>query len=287
MTDNPPAAARPRSLARPLVRFVVWLTLTMALIYGALQLLVRTDFFRSLVEKELSDLAGMEIRVGRIRATESLNLRLRDTIGVSDVAGIEARLARIRWRLFRPRGEPMLESLRVDGLSLTIAPDESGRLQPQFLSELSRTIFQWTGLPPPAALAELAAPAATTATPVRATGLASPEQWLRGPLALRGVTVRWQDAKGKVLATASGLDLIWTALVTPNGRRVSHLECNAGDLQLTRGPRIRDLHVELVGVNGKRFLVELTAADWGGATPPPPPGAEARALLDSLDSPAP
>ena len=81
------------------------------------QILVRTDVFRAQVEKELSRLAGMEMRVGRIRATESLNLRIRDAIGVSDVAGIEARIVRIRWHLFRPRGEPMLESVRVDGLA--------------------------------------------------------------------------------------------------------------------------------------------------------------------------
>ncbi len=280
-----PALGRARSPARQLGRFILWLTLSLALIYGALQLIVRTHFFRSLLEEELSDLAGMEVRIGRLRATESLNLRLRDTIGVSDVAGIEARLARIRWRLFRPRGEPMLESLRVDGLSLTIAPDKNGQLQPKFLGELSRTIFQWTGLPPPAALT---APATSAPDSRRAaTSLTLPEHWLRGPLVLRGVTVRWQDAQGQVLATAAGMDLIWTALVTPNGQRVSHWECNIGDLQLSRGPRIRDLHVELVGVNGKRFLVELNAADWGSATPPPPPGAEARALLDTLATPAP
>ena len=67
------------------------LALVVLLVYGALQVLVRTDFFRSRVEAELSRLAGMEMRVGRIRATESLNLRIRDVIGVSKVAGIEAR----------------------------------------------------------------------------------------------------------------------------------------------------------------------------------------------------
>ena len=49
------------------------LGLAVLLIYGALQVLVRTDFFRARVEAELSRLTGMEMRVGRIRATESLN----------------------------------------------------------------------------------------------------------------------------------------------------------------------------------------------------------------------
>ena len=44
-------------------------------------------------EAELSRMAGMEMRVGRIRATESLNLKLRDVISVSKDAGIEGATA--------------------------------------------------------------------------------------------------------------------------------------------------------------------------------------------------
>ncbi len=258
-------------------------TLAVALAYGALQVLVRTDVFRSQVEEELSRLAGMEVRIGRMRATESLNLKIRDAIGISDVAGIEARVARVRWRLFRPRGTPMLESVRVDGLALTIAPDDAGALQPAFLGRLSGNVFAWTGLPVPA---ELAAVPDAEAVPARPDGPArSLEEWLGGPLVLQNVSVRWQDAQGLLRASVSGMDVVWTPLTTPKGRRVSHLDCRAAEIKVVNGPRIADLRLELVAVEDQRFLVTLQAADWGGAEPPPAPGAEARELLDAMDVP--
>ena len=272
------AAARPVSIGRAIWAISWKLALAVALVYGALQVLVRTSLFRSGVEAELSRLAGMEMRIGRMRATESLNLRIRDAIGVSEVAGIEARLARIRWRLFRPRGEPMLESVRVDGLALTIAPDQTGKIQPAFLGDLSRSVLEWAGVPvPKAAPAPAALPEA---------GTKDLSEWIRGPLVFRGVSVRWQDAQGNLRASVSGMDVVWMSMVTPNGRRVSHLECNAAEIKVVNGPRITGLHVELVEADGKRFLVALEAADWGGAPPPPPPGAEARELLDAMDRPA-
>ena len=258
-------------------------TLAVALAYGALQVLVRTDVFRSQVEEELSRLAGMEVRIGRMRATESLNLKIRDASGISDVAGIEARVARVRWRLFRPRGTPMLESVRVDGLALTIAPDDAGALQPAFLGRLSGNVFAWTGLPVPD---ELAAVPDAEAVPARPDGPArSLEEWLGGPLVLQNVSVRWQDAQGLLRASVSGMDVVWTPLTTPKGRRVSHLDCRAAEIKVVNGPRIADLRLELVAVEDQRFLVTLQAADWGGAEPPPAPGAEARELLDAMDVP--
>lgn len=279
-------APRPVSVRRAFWSVIWKVLLVVALGYGALQLVVRTSLFRSCVEKELSRLAGMDIRVGRIRATESLNLRIRDAIGVTDVAGIEARLVRVRWRLFRPRGEPMLESLRVDGLALTIAPDKNGTIQPAFLGKLSLGVLEWAGLPPPKGLAaDTAAPASPTEKPE--AQVPSPEGWLTGPLVLRGVSVRWQDADGNLQAALTGMDVLWTSMVTPNGRRISHLECNVAAIQVVKGPRITGLHLELLEADGQRFLVALDAADWGGVAPPQDPGAEARALLDAMDSPAP
>lgn len=260
-------------------------TLAVALAYGALQVLVRTDVFRSQVEEELSRLAGMEVRIGRMRATESLNLKIRDAIGISDVAGIEARVARVRWRLFRPRGTPMLESVRVDGLALTIAPDESGVLQPAFLGQLTQNVFAWTGLPAPVERPGAPETAAAPAPAPAAVPSRSLEDWLGGPLVLQNVSVRWQDAQGLLRASVSGMDVVWTPLTTPKGRRVSHLDCRAAEIKVVNGPRIADLRLELVAVEDQRFLVTLQAADWGGAEPPPPPGAEARALLDAMDAP--
>ena len=277
-TAQPPPAGR-----RPRTWIWKWM-LALALAYGALQVLVRTEVFRAQVEAELSSLAGMEVRIGRMRATESLNLKIRDTIGISDVAGIEARVARVRWRLFRPRGAPMLESVRVDGLALTIAPDASGAIQPAFLGRLSRSVFEWSGLPAPAELLAAPEPDGAPAPAKRASARAL-EDWLGGPLVLQDVSIRWQDAQGRLRASVSGMDVVWTPLVTPKGRRVSHLDCRAAEIKVVNGPRIADLRLEMVTVEDQRFLVTLQAADWGGAEPPPPPGAEARALLDAMDVP--
>lgn len=277
-------AVRSHSFGRTLGSWFWKLALVLALVYGALQILVRTDVFRAQVEDELSRLAGMEVRIGRMRATEALNLKIRDAIGISDVAGIEVRLARVRWRLFRPRGAPMLESVRVDGLALTVAPDAAGAIQPAFLGQLSQNVFAWTGLPAPKELAA-AKDSDAAAAPARNTGMdRSLEDWLGGPLVLQNVSVRWQDAQGRLQASVSGLDVVWTPLVTPQGRLVSHLDCRAAEIKIVNGPRIADLHLELVAVEHQRFLVDLQAADWGGAEPPPSPAAEARELLDAMDA---
>lgn len=278
-------AVRSPSLGRALGSWFWKLALVLALAYGALQILVRTDVFRAQVEDELSRLAGMEVRIGRMRATETLNLKIRDTIGISDVAGIEARVARVRWRLFRPRGAPMLDSVRVDGLALTIAPDETGAVQPAFMAPLSRSVFAWTGLTAPKELAAAQAPADAAAPARKTSASRALEDWLGGPLVLQDVSVRWQDAQGRLQASVSGLDVVWTPLVTPKGRRVSHLDCRAAEIKVVNGPRIADLRLEMVAVEGQRFLVNLQAADWGGAEPPPAPGAEARELLDAMDVP--
>lgn len=252
------------------------------LVYGALQIWVRTDSFRSLVEAELSRLAGMEMRVGRIRATESLNLRFRDVISVSEVAGIEARLTRLRWRVFRPRGEPMLESIRTDGLALTIAPDGNGVLQPAFLGALSKNIFSLTGVPLPAAVA--AAAEAGKAKETDDEGAAQRlDQWIRGPLIFKGLSVRWQDAQGNVVASVSGMDLTWVSLPLPNGGRVAHVDCRAAEVKVVNGPRIAGLHVELLDAGGRQYLMALEAADWGSAPKPRPVEAEYRELLDAMD----
>lgn len=289
MRKNPDVgeAAKPFCVGRTLWAFGWKAALAFLLVYGVLQVLVRTDFFRSQVEAELSRLAGMEIRVGRIRATESLNVRLRNTIGVSEVAGIEVRTARIRWRLFRPRGEPMLESVRVDGLALTLAPDGDGTIQPAFLGKLSKKMLEWAGAPLPKGLEKADNGKALVPPDLAAEGPRALEDWIRGPLIFQNVSMRWQDAEGNLLASVSGMDLTWMSEVTPNGGRISHVECRAEEIQVVEGPKIAGFHVELVEAGGKQFLVTLEAADWGGVPPPKKAEAEYRKLLDAMDQPVP
>ncbi len=254
------------------------LGLAVLLAYGAVQLLVRTDFFRTRVEAELSRLAGMEMRVGRVRTTPSLNLKLRDVISVSEAEGIAARTVRVRWRLFRPRDVSWLESLRVEGLAVTFAPDAAGGVKPAILGRLSRLLMESAGVPA-AAAARPAAQEAEAVTRPLAAGV-------RGPVEVRWASLRWQDAAGNLLASASGLELAWLSMETPNGRVVSHLECNVAEVRVEPGRRIAGLHVELLQADGRQFLVALDAQDWGGGLAPAvAPGPEVRALLDGMDVP--
>ena len=277
-------SARPFSIGRTIWSFSWKLALGVLLLYGMLHVWVRTDCFRTRVERELSRLTGMEIRVGRIRATESLNLRIRDAISVSDDAGIEARLIRIRWRLFRPKGASMLESIRVDGLSLTFAPDAEGIIQPSFVRGFTQNTLAWTGVaidgaaPPEGAAGGARAPvAAVPETSAAAFGIPIPQ------VSLRKGSVRWQDAQGNLQASMSGVELDWTAMELPGGGRVGHLDCRAAEVKVANGPKIAGLHLELIDTAGRQYLVALNAADWGSAQKPKSKEAEYRHLLDAAE----
>ena len=278
------AGAHPVSGCRILCSLLWKLGLAALLVYGALQLLVRTGYFRSRVEAELSRLAGLEMRVGRVRSSESLNLKFNDVISVSEFAGIEARTVRVRWRLFRPRGAPLLESVRVDGLALTIAPDKNGVIQPAFLGKFSRQIFKWAGV----SLPEGAPETARASTPGGAAEKTAEVVELGVgrdlvPLTLQRVSLRWEDAAGQLLAAVSGLDLSWTSMELPNGSRLAHVDCRAAEVKMTSGPRITGLHVELIDAGERQFLMALEAADWGSAQPPPAAGTESLELLRSME----
>jgi len=291
-TDPSSSAPRPNvrvqtvSAARSLWAIIWRLAVLFLLFYGVLQLWVRTDFFRSRVEKELSSLMGMEMRVGRIRATESLNLKIRDIISVSDVAGIEVRVARLRWRWFRPSGVPMLESLRVQGLSITIAPDADGVLQPSFLGPLSRQIFDWTGvsLPTPAAVPpEKMEPGPEPVSGEKASAPSALAAMGSGPLSFQDVSIRWQDAEGNPVASISGMRLNRMSMEVADKKEVVHVSCTVDRMQVERGPGLSGLQVEWVEAGGRWFLITLDAVDWGTVSPPRSEEDEVRELLDAMD----
>jgi hypothetical protein len=277
---------RPVSAGRALWSIGWKLAVLILLFYGVLQLWVRTDFFRSRVEQELSSLMGMEMRVGRIRATESLNLKIRDIISVSDVAGIEVRVARLRWRWFRPSGVPMLESLRVQGLAITIAPDADGALQPTFLGPLSRQVFDWAGvsLPAPTAVpsekvesGEAAAAADEAVAPSALTAMGI------GPLSFQDVSIRWQDAEGNLVASVTGMNVDRMSMELADGEQVAHVSCTVEKIQVERGPTLSGLRVEWVEAAGRWFLITLDALDWGTVPRPRSEADEYRELFDAMD----
>lgn len=257
----------------------LWKTvLALLLAYGALQLGARSNFFRARVEAELSRVTGMPVRVGRIRATESLNLRIRDVISVSEEAGFEARVIRVRWRLFRPRGEPILESVRVDGLALTFAPDAEGVIQPAFLGSYARTAFEWAGAqtPEPGPSADSAK---TAKKPVWAAGAGKAPQIL-----LRGMSVRFVDAQGNLQGSMRGMDVSWTSMALPEGGRMAYTSCRAEEVRVANGARISGLRVKLVDTGERQYLAGLDADNWGTMPAPRSKEDEYRQMLDAMDS---
>ena len=258
---------------------VLWkAVLALLLAYGALQLAARSNVFRSRVEAELSRVTGMPVRVGRIRATESLNLRIRDVISVSEEAGFEARLIRVRWRIFRPRGEPVLESVRVDGVALTFAPDADGVIQPAFLGNYARTAFEWAGvrLPEPEKSEGSAPP---VKDPVWAVAAGKAPRIL-----LRGMSVRFVDARGNLQGSMRGMDVSWTAMALPEGGRMAYASCRAEEVRVANGARIMGLRVKLIDTGERQYLAGLDADNWGAMRAARSKEDEYRQMLDAMDS---
>ncbi len=262
---------------------LVWKALLLLIVlYAAMHLGVRTEWFRARVERELSALTGMEMRVGRIRATESLNLKIRDVISLTQDAGLELRLVRVRWRLLRPRNAPIIESIRVDGWAATLAPDADGRMQPAGLGRLPGQILGWAGLQLPGISDE--APPADAEKDAKAPPPRRPLAWFAiGNLEMRWGSVRIQDANGQALAILSGLDVLRTTMILPEGDRITHYEFRAGLVQVDQGPRIAGLQVELIDTGDRQFVSTLQATDWGAAPRPPNTEDDVRALLDAMD----
>lgn len=279
--SDPATNIRSRKSTCRLACRVLWgVLLAVLLTYGILQVWVRTNAFRSRIEIRLSQLTGMEIRTGRIRATESLNLKIRDVISVSEEAGIEARLIRVRWRLFRPRGAPLLESVRVDGLALTFAPDENGEIQPAFLGDYARTAFEWAGVQ----LAEKIKGERPGRKAPDGEQSPLPAAWLRVPqVILKGLSVRFLDVRGNFQGSMTGANVSWTSMPLPDGGRVSVLDCRAAEVRVVNGPRITGLHIKLIDTDDRRYLAALDAEDWGTAPRPRTREAEYREMLDAMD----
>ena len=98
---------------------------------------IRSPWFRVAVERRLSQMTGMEVRVGSIRTTESLNLRLGDISALEDRAGLEIHVMRVKWALFPLR----IRRLIVEDAVLTMAPDEEQHLLPKVVGDQAWTFL--------------------------------------------------------------------------------------------------------------------------------------------------
>lgn len=257
-------------------RALWWGIFLLVLLYGVLQVAVRTDWFRARVEKELSALLGLEMQVGRIRATESLNLKIRDVISVSADAGIEARLIRFKWKLWRAKGSPWVTYIGVDGWGVTFAPDEAGVLQPAVLTSAKQLLLEKSGLSAKASFSVPPDSGGRRRLLVRAARRGIPT------IELSRGHVRIQNAQGGVEAAAEQVNIRLITLHLPENEPFSYWDVQADTVQLARGARIIGLHIELLDTGTMQFLNTLEATDWGGITRNKTTTSEYKHLLDSL-----
>lgn len=261
-----------------------WGALALAvLFYGGAQATVRSPWFRVAVERRLSKAAGMEVRVGSIRATESLNLRIGGISALEDRAGLEVRVLRVKWSFFAPRGFSRIHKISAEDITFTMAPDEEGQLLPSFAGD---RVWELVGR-----LAQDMVPAAPvpdawpsgkgreTVRP-RRDGDIPHVRLVRGVFSLR-------DASGRERASARDLELDRRVGFDADGHLVEHLDVQAAVLTV-EGMQLTGVDWAAERTDGGEWnVVRFASDDWSGWTPADAEGLDAatgmyRELLDSI-----
>ena len=102
-------------------------------LYVAAHLAVRSPWFRLSVERRLSHAFGLPVRVLSVRATESLNLKIRGLHALAGSSALDAYALRVRWSFF-PKNGHFIRLLRFEDLTIVAAPDPStGQFVPDVL----------------------------------------------------------------------------------------------------------------------------------------------------------
>lgn len=281
-TTSPSSGTPPRTWTPTgLLGAVVWrLGLVLLILYALAQVTVRTEWFRRKIEQEFSRIAGVDVRVGHVRGTESLNLKIRDVISMSEEGGFDLRVVRIRWRLFRGRGTPLIESVRVDGWDASFTANGSGPMSSSAIGRVMKDLLVPVGLGLPGVFSRT--PAAPTARPPSAKAhIHSLGDLPR--LEMRWGTIHMQDARGVALISVAGLEFLWSTMPRPDGGRVAHLALRAEEVQVANGPRIAGFHMEWIDTQDRQLVSVLEADDWGGVTRPRSVEEEYRELFDAMD----
>ncbi|MBR6022561.1 MAG: hypothetical protein IK066_09125 [Kiritimatiellae bacterium] len=281
------------------------------LLYGAAQLVARSNFFRESLQRRLSAVSGLPLRIdGRVRATEDLNLKIRNVIGVQGAAGLSVDTLRIRWTLFPPPGASPVSRVWLEGLRLTFSVAPDGTVSPDFLGALAHRAATLTGLRdavpglpdlPPAPLPNPtpSAPPTPSAAPPAYGDADNP--WSLVPLVrVQNASLHWRDASSNEIAFATGVDFTWNTwpippvgmmplLTADDVSRVSYLRAYAAHVRVGTS-HVTGLRLELIQAGDTQYLVLLDAEDWGTLAPPLSPSASAAALFRDFfpdDSPAP
>ena len=209
-------------------------------LYVAAHLAVRSPWFRLSVERRLSHAFGIPVRVLSVRATESLNLKIRGLHALSGSSALDAYALRVRWS-FIPKNGHFIRLLRFEDLSVVAAPTPSGQFLPDLLAgaplhALSR--FLPDAFPPDAILPDPSLPVPDL----------PPISVLRGELLVR-------DALDRPRLHARGVE--FSALIRPP---VPSFSIRAETFSVD-GYTLSNLALDAVCENGRWSFPSITRAD--------------------------
>ena len=257
---------------------ILWIAIAVAaVLYGIAQAGLRSPWFRVAVERRLSAAAGMEVRVGRIRPTESLNLRISDISVLEDRAGMEVKVLRVKWTFFARRGFSRIRKIIVEDAVLTMAPDEQGELLPAFVGErtwelvssLTQGRLQNASETPDSPFGLGFAPSDTAPAAGGHDGGRMYREFggIRNVRLIRG-TFSLRDANGNERAFAKDVDISRKIDFAADGRKVEHWDVQAAMLS-AEGMQLPNLDwaadfTEGGGWNVTRFASD-SWSDWGPA----------------------
>lgn len=262
-----------------------------AVLYGAAQAGIRSAWFRKAFEERLSRATGMEVRVGGIRPTESLNLRIGDIRAKEDRATLEAKVLRVKWSFFAPHGLSRIRTLVVEDAVLTVVvPDDGDAPLPPTIAggqvqELVSYLAQGR-------LQEMVAPRHEGEPPIRESDDGGGRTYKRpggiGHVRVVRGAFSLCDANGRERTAANGVEIERTIGFDRDGRRREQWKVGAALLS-SGGMRLTGLDwaAECSG-DGPWNVIRFVSDGWSDCSSSSPAEdikratEQYRALLDSI-----
>ncbi|MGD9872847.1 MAG: hypothetical protein AB7T27_01130 [Kiritimatiellia bacterium] len=245
----------------------------LAIIYGAVLLLSRTEGMRYVVRDKIEEEIGMPVSIGAMRVTAGLDVILEDVTAGKDKT-IQIRQAKITGSLWEKlQGRPWLQSADVAGGTLMLTQSSEGRWMPAACAPMSDWLTRYGGivLPVPhqaAAENKSAGPAAEKSVDAGDLHFADDRDSRNHiPLMLRNGRIMWQDAQGNELASAGDIEIHLTPLKI-QAREMRHVVFSAGHIRSASGDYITGLFVELLSTQGHHILLAERSNRTQSAAPP-------------------
>ena len=253
------------------LRYIFLIALSLLLIlYGAGQVMARTEGFRDLVGQRLESLLGMPVKIEDSRVNWRFDLTLMNLVTEGtkrpDSPGLRARRIHLAWS-FQSwwRKGVGLRAVELDHCTIVFKLQEDGDWAPREFRALGDLMGPWLefDLKPKADVA--ADPAVKTqhsepAAPVFAEAHTWSDRLKTSGIrfALTDSRVVWWDDGSVPRASVDGVGLWLTPAQVP-GRVLQHLKLNVDQAQAQTGSQVRKLRVEVLDAGTQKFVLGLEA----------------------------